>query len=391
MRTLHFYLLRQVMAALLMTVLVFTFILLLGNVLKEILALLVNRQASLGIVCQAILLLIPFVWIFALPMGMLTATLLVFGRFSADQELTAVRANGISLIALITPVLLLSVLLSGICGVFNTEVSQKCRAAYKKLIRNLGEQNPSSFITEGRFINDFKGYLLYVGKVNGPQLEDILISQLENDKVTHRIRASSGFVEMDTNNLRMTLFLTNYWGFICKTNETGWTPFMDNKECSLSFDIPATSRSVKPMNYSDMTLKQLWAEKEALEQLEYAPFSSTRLSPETLREQLALVQRFKKDTLMPILVQISRQVAFSFACIGFTLIGIPLGIKAHRRETSVGIGIAIVLVLLYYGFIVLAKSFDTRPEFAPHLIVWLPNFLFQAIGAVLLWRVNRGI
>jgi len=88
---------------------------------------------------------------------LLTATLLVFGRFSADQELTARAASGISLLSLITPVLLLSLLCCGLSAWFNMELGPQCRAVYVNLIYKMRGELMSAQLPEGRFVRDFPG------------------------------------------------------------------------------------------------------------------------------------------------------------------------------------------------------------------------------------------
>jgi lipopolysaccharide export system permease protein len=76
------------------------------------------------------------------------------------------------------------------------------------------------------------------------------------------------------------------------------------------------------------------------------------------------------------------------ACIAFTCIGIPLGIAAHRRETSAGFAISLIVAFSYFFFIVLAHAFYETPEAHPTLLIWLPNLLCMALGGVLFYRLK---
>ena len=388
-KTLHKYLLFQVLASLLLTVAVFTFVLLIGDGLKEILPLLIGGQVRPGIVLEAIGLLIPFFWVYALPMGLLTATLLVFGRFSADQELTAARASGISLLSLVMPVLLLSLFCCGVSAWINMDLGPRSRVASKKLIFRARSELANVQFPEGRFISDIPGYIFYVDKNRDGNLQDVMVVVLQNEtSPSTSIHAPRGRLETDLRDKQLLLHLFEARSVTLNGTHTtiGSSP-----ELVLNFNLNAVTNRVSKPSISDMTFWQLRDEMNDLERKLDLSLPAVEASSKESSAQLHEAEKQREGLTEPIRVEMHRQIAFSFACFGFTLIGIPLGIRVHRRETNIGVAMALVLVVIYYSFIMLGGSLSSRPEFAPHLIFWVPNFIFQAVGAVLLWRANRGI
>lgn len=385
MKTLHLYVTRQVLTTLAMTVAVFTGLFLIVNVLKDILPLLLSPQVPFTSVLQAVALLLPYGLVFALPMGLLTATLLVFGRLSADQELTAVRAGGVSLLALVTPVLWIGVIASSVSAFATLELAPRCRVAFKEMSYAFGMARPTALLVEQRYITDFPGWTIYIGKRRGDaEFENVLLYESRQEQLTQRIHARRARVTSDSATRKIifqlfdaevftkSLVMTPGAGTDAATNQPPASP--QSGEWSMVFfeeapPVRLDLSGVQPLGakpkYGEMTFTQLRAE---------------------LRE----LQRQGIDP-SPVLVNLHRQVSFSFACVSFTLIGIPLGLRGHRRETSFGIAAALMLTAVYYSFIILGQSWETRPQMYPHLIVWVPNFLFQGIGAWLLWRANRGL
>lgn len=375
MKTLHGYVARQVLATLAMTVAVFTGLFLIVNVLKEILPLLLSPQVPFTSVLQAVAMLLPFGLVFALPMGLLTATLLVFGRLSADQELTAVRAGGVSLLALVTPVLWIGGLASGVSALATLEVAPRCRVAFKEMTYALGMARPTALLVEQRYITDFPGWTIYIGKRHGEaEFERVLLYEMREGQLVQRIHARRARVTANPAQREIIFQLFEAEVFRrgpaanggAGTNTVGdLSPVFFDEAPPVRLDLSAAQPSQAQPKISEMTARQLWAELGDLRQ--------------------------RGVDVTPVLVNLNRQVSFSFACISFTLIGIPLGLRGHRRETSYGIAAALLLTAVYYSFIILGQSWETRPQMYPQLIVWVPNFLFQGIGAWLLWRANRGL
>jgi lipopolysaccharide export system permease protein len=389
MKTLHRYLARQMLLTLGMTVFVFTLVLLLGNVIKQILQLLVNRQATMAVALKGIVLLIPYVLAFSLPIGMLTAALLVFGRLSADQELTAARASGVSLLSLITPVLLLSVAVSVLCAWLNFDLAPSCRTAYNKLIFSAQTNSPVHWLRNGESVplGDFH---VWVRKVlpDGTNLQEVTVTRYDRltGECKYMVHGPTGTLTRDLTNHEIDLIVHD--GQAWNNTSSGLAPVAGGEIPLVITNIDEQSKALLTVSVNNMTFRQLRARLHELERPLAPPLHFEKTNSVTAKARRD-IKRDVQDETMPVMVYMNRQVAFSFACIGFTLIGIPLGIRAHRRETSIGVATALVLMLIYYSFIVLAQAWENHPERAPCVIVWAPNFIFQVVGAVLLWQANR--
>jgi lipopolysaccharide export system permease protein len=382
---LHRYLLRQIIVTLLMTAAVFTLVLLLGSFLREVLPLMISQKVSFLVIAKTFGLLIPFLWAYALPMGMLAAALLVFGRFSADQELTAARASGVSLLSLITPILILSLVLCVFSAYVNLDLAPRCRVEYNNLRFDLRSALANAELPEGRYV-DFPGYTVYAAKKRKQHLEDVIVFQVRNEtNIVMTMNAPHGTLTMDSTNQALLLQLDDAKWLYVGSDMPG------SGKVVVKLNLNAASNPTAKPRINDMTFTQLQEELRNLQQQLALPPTVTTNSSEAIASKKHAAQKQSGDITEPIRVQIHRRVALSFACFGFTLIGIPLGIRMHRRETNAGVAVALGLVAVYYGLVVTAESMSMRAELGPHLLLWLPNFLFQAVGVVLLWRANRGI
>jgi lipopolysaccharide export system permease protein len=91
---------------------------------------------------------------------------------------------------------------------------------------------------------------------------------------------------------------------------------------------------------------------------------------------------------MRLIVEYHKRIVLAVACSAFVLLGIPLGIKAHRKESSIGIAMSLVLITAFYMFVIVAEALDRRPELHSYVLLWVPAAVSVGLGTYLIRRGN---
>ncbi len=361
---------------------IFAFVLVLGNAVREIITPVLSGQLGYGVALQLILMLFPAVAPFALPMGVLTGVLLTLGRLSADSEVTAMRAAGISLPRLARPIFILAIL-GGLAGLYaNFKAMPHGRLKYEKMLSDALRANPLTFIKPKTFIRDFKGYVIYVSEVGherGAELHDCRIWLLDDkSRLSSLIHAESGHIDYDEKANELVLTLSHaQWDRRDRINPENFTEYpqvmafekLEPFHLSLDKIFNRTSRQKK---LREMTYTELDNEEARVAALPFAANEQRTHDTDVMKVRLARAEKFNT----------------ALAVLSFALIGVPLGIRVSRRETTANLGVAVLLAVGYYFLTVMVGWLDRHPEYHPDLLLWVPNLLYLALGIRLFRRLE---
>lgn len=383
MNKLHRYIFFSLLTVVSGTVAVFIFILLTGNIFRHALGLIAAGQLSFATLVQFIVVLIPYVLSYALPLGILSGVLIVLGRLSSQQEITAMKSAGVGIKTFSCSVLFIAAVSSFLILFINNYYAPLAKQNYRTILTGAIADNPVEFIQPKVFITDFKGYIIYVDEKTGTQLENFWIWVLDDEKrVNTSLRAHKGTLVYDEKNTAIILTLYDATGE--KRNDkrpedfSGDIPMIYANELPISLPLEKLLGENTPkLKLSTMTLGQILEYKEMQEQM--LGSAQTEKQQERIKKEI-----YESD------MRIHFNMASAFSTFSLVLLGIPLGIQVGRKESYANIAIALVLAL---AFFVLQTSIDavfnkTITSAGPFLL-WVPNFLFQGLGFYLIIRASR--
>ncbi len=358
----------------------FAFVVALPNVARELIGPLLAGQFDFDTFLRLNALLLPFAVSYALPMGVLTGVLLTLGRLSADSEITAMRASGVSVMRVSQPILLLGLGCAALALYVNFESMPWARVQYHKEFAAAVRANPLRIIEAKRFIRDFAGSVLYVREKEGDVLRDIWLWELdERSRVRRLLRAESGRLVYDEATNSLVPNLVN----VTVEERDAENPEDFSKSPKVASVEKAAEVRILLDRYFGKNLDRMkddWLTYSGLH-AKQAQLAAIKPPPEQAKEHAR--------TRMKLAMIVQEKFNLSLAVFSFALIGVPLGIKVSRRETSANLGVALGLVLGFYLMTVAIKSLDRHPEYRPDLLLWLPNVLFLGLGVWLFTRIDR--
>ena len=329
-----------------------------------------------------------------IPIALLVSSILVFSRMSADSEVAAMRACGVNLLTVTRWPLLFAVVCTAL-GVFvNNEIVPRGHQVRRDLTRRISVGAGLELLEPGRVIDDFPKVKIYFEEKEGNWLKDLIVLDFSNPKVDRMVTAAKALVTSEGRDVVLDLHgmtvdpldernpgMARAARFQYRVKDALKDRTYKRKVKDFRFlEMMDKIREAK----SDVKNPEVAAARKAKERLEKDDGRDRTEKKDSVAKELKLGKKVFKRRLSELRTEFQKRMVFAFASICFVLVGIPLGIRAQRKESSIGMAIALVVALGYYLVVILMTSMDKSYAVRPDLLIWLPVVICAALAGYLI-------
>lgn len=424
------YIYRELLFPFFFSIGVVTFVLLANFLIKS-----VDRLLGKGLPGAVIFefLYLNLAWIIAMsiPMAVLVASLMAYGRLAEDNEITAMRASGISFLTILGPGIIFGFIVAVFMVFFHNNILPDFNHKARLLSGDIYRKRPGLNIEPGYFMDDIPGYSIYVKEKSGDHLRELTIYSKDSHSVQTTIYADSGYVEVDGNTVLFMLYSGEIHELDLKNLEDyRRTDFqkhriaipvdnlmLERRESARRGDREMTIAMMRQnvekytrerdnvyskirklveneldtnIVYNLDEIKKLIDQKKAENRQtlsdKAAKAGNKRLNSvySRIKGEFNLAMSYQKQ-INKYEVEIHKKFSIPFACIVFVLLGAPLGVMTRRGGITMAATLSIIFFLAYYVFLIGGEELADMVIISPFWAMWTPNILLSLVGAYLIY------
>src|SRR6266700_2058685 len=359
MRILDRYIVREIFRHAFLGLVVFTFVLFVPQLVR-LMELLVRHSGSGAQITKLFLYIFPGVLIFTIPMAVLVGVLLGLGRMSADSEIIALTALGISRQRMLVPVGVLALTGAIATGTLTLWLAPAAFRALRGIEADLLASQASFQVQPRVFDERFPKRVLYINDVAaaGTQWRGVFLAQTSAESGSQLTLAENAIVIAEPKQGKLELHLQ------------GGTTHEFSREDADHYSVTAFGQSDLPIEFSGLAVAQ----------------------PRQLNNPERSIRELLNDNgpgWREARVELHRRFAFPIACFAFALVAVPLGARPRRGGRAAGALLAVILIASYYLLSVMGAGLARQGTLSPAAGIWIANAVLVALGLTLLPRMEQ--
>ncbi len=408
MKILEKYILRENLKPFIVSLLVITFVLLLDHLI-DLLNIIIEKRLNGMTIVQILVYSLPFLMAMSVPMSVLTASIMSFGRLSVDNEVTAFKSCGINVYTLLRPTVISAILLSIFMVYFNNQILPDSNYNLKRLRDKIITRKPISALKPGVF-TEMERYTIYVKSHDDKYMRGIVIYDRSEGVLPQVITAEYGEINLFNggNSLKAILYngemrhtdrqhknlaqVRTFKKFTLNLPDLGFSDqsqsstFRGDRELSSAAMREKIVHKKEQMGKYVKKLSRIINEHNTLANKENLTTEEKREQKKLSREMRTTKSRISdfQRGIKIYQVEIHKKYAIAFACLVFVLVGAPIGMMTRTSGVGMAFSVSSVVFLIYYISLYMGEELADRGYVPPWIAMWIANILLGVVGIFLI-------